>query len=559
MPFEVGQTVGDYEISGVLGKGGMGCVYRVRNVISNRVEAIKVLLEDVSSQAELGDRFIAEIRTLARLDHPHIAKFHTAFKIENQLVMVMEFVEGATLVQCAAAGPLPLDRVLGYMSQTLSALGYAHENGVIHRDVKPSNVMVTSNGVVKLMDFGIAKSAIDPFVTRPGTTVGSMLYMSPEQVRGNPVNERSDLYSVGVMLYELTAGRRPFDSEATFEILEAHLNQAPKPPMEVNPKLPPALNEIILTALKKDPAQRFASAAAFRRALDTVSQQLGATQTTIAQGRMVAPGRAASGAATAAMPGPIAASAAPPSSAARPSAGPASAASAPPAQRKGNRGLWMAIGALVCVAVLVGAAMTLPHFFKGSAASSAKPASAAQTGTAPVQELAHPANSQAASSQAIAQPADSQPVPAPSAVPAVQPDLHASVRAAAPLPKRQVTDAPQASAPVNTAAPPPPPVQAATPEPPPGPSQEEIDQASEDLMKLRSRATAVRSGLDSLRSQQAASGLGLRTDMVAAESRMNEYLQAADQALRTNRLDFARKNMDRADEEITKLEKFLGR
>src|SRR5579863_2837172 len=206
MAFEVGQIVSDYEILDVLGKGGMGRVYRVRNVISNRIEAMKVLLADLAAEAELGDRFGSEIRTLARLDHPNIAKLHTAFKHDNQLVMVMEFVEGLTLSERGRQGPIPLDETISYIGQTLSALGYAHENGVIHRDIKPSNIMVTAHGVVKLMDFGIAKSNTDTMHTRAGTTMGSMQYMSPEQVRGTAVDARSDLYSMGVVLYELTAG-----------------------------------------------------------------------------------------------------------------------------------------------------------------------------------------------------------------------------------------------------------------------------------------------------------------------------------------------------------------
>ncbi len=270
MPFEVGQIASDYEILGVLGTGGMGRVYRVRNVISNRVEAMKVLLADVAAEAELGERFGSEIKTLARLDHPNIAKFYAAFRIDNQVVMVMEFVEGFTLGDRARQGVLPLSEILSYVTQTLAALSYAHEKGVIHRDIKPSNIMVTPHGVVKLMDFGIAKSNTDPLLTRPGTTMGSMLYMSPEQVRGATVDARSDLYSVGVLLYELTAGRRPFEAENTYAILEAQLNSTPKPPIELNPALPQPLNDIIMTALSKEPGQRFQSSEAFRKALETV-------------------------------------------------------------------------------------------------------------------------------------------------------------------------------------------------------------------------------------------------------------------------------------------------
>src|ERR1700761_2191341 len=220
MPFQPGQLAGDYEVLDVLGKGGMGSVYRVRNVISDRIEAMKVLLEDIGSQPGIGERFIAEIRTLARLDHPNIAKLHTAFKVQNQLVMVMEFVEGTDLAERAREGSIPLYKVLGYVKQVLSALTYAHNHGVVHRDIKPSNIMVVQQGGVKLMDFGIAKSNAEPLLTRPGTTIGSLAYMSPEQVRGDAVDGRSDIYSMGIVLYELTAGRCPFDSDSTYRIMD---------------------------------------------------------------------------------------------------------------------------------------------------------------------------------------------------------------------------------------------------------------------------------------------------------------------------------------------------
>ena len=272
MTFETGQRVGDYEVLGILGTGGMGQVYRVRNVISDRVEAMKVLLPDLSAEPELANRFIGEIRTLASFDHPNIAQLHTAFQVDNRLVMIMEYVEGFTLDQRAKQSPLPLAEVLDYITQVLSALSYAHSRGVIHRDIKPGNMMVTPHGVLKLMDFGIAKSAADPHQTRPGTTMGSLYYMSPEQVRGTTVDARSDIYSVGISLYELSAGKRPFEADSTFGILNHQLNSVPQPPKELNPSLPPALNEIILASLAKEPMQRFQSADAFRNALQSVLQ-----------------------------------------------------------------------------------------------------------------------------------------------------------------------------------------------------------------------------------------------------------------------------------------------
>ncbi len=187
---ETGQRVGDYEVIAPLGAGGMGRVYKVRNVISNRDEAMKILLPDFAADPDLAARFMAEIRTLAGLDHPGIAQLRTAFQYNNQFVMVMEFVEGTTLEKLASQVRIPLDHILDYSMQVLAALSYAHGKGVTHRDIKPANIMITTHGVIKLMDFGIAKSTGDMQLTRPGSTMGSVYYMSPEQVRGGTVDGR---------------------------------------------------------------------------------------------------------------------------------------------------------------------------------------------------------------------------------------------------------------------------------------------------------------------------------------------------------------------------------
>jgi eukaryotic-like serine/threonine-protein kinase len=236
MGLEIGQRVGEYEVLALLGAGGMGQVYSARNVISGRVEAMKVLLPDINAEAEVATRFTVEIRTLAAFDHPNIAHLRTAFEYEKQLVMVMEFVEGTTLEKLPGARPMLVTDAINYSTQVLAALTYAHSKGVTHRDIKPANIMITSHGLVKLMDFGIAKSNTDHQLTRPGTTVGSLYYMSPEQVRGDSVDARSDIYSFGVTLYQMLTGRRPFQGESAYSVLTAQLNEAPVPP--VPPPLP---------------------------------------------------------------------------------------------------------------------------------------------------------------------------------------------------------------------------------------------------------------------------------------------------------------------------------
>lgn len=532
MPFEPGQRVSDYEILDVLGKGGMGRVYRVRNVISNRIEAMKVLLADFAGEAELGDRFAGEIRTLARLDHQNIGKLHTAIKVDNQLVMVMEFVEGFTLTDRAKQGPIPLQEVLSYMTQTLAALGYAHENGVVHRDIKPSNIMVTPHGIVKLMDFGIAKSNTDTMHTRAGTTMGSMLYMSPEQVRGTTVDARSDLYSMGVVLYELTAGRRPFESESTYAVLEAQLNATPQPPLELNPSLPKPLNDIIMTALEKEPMRRFQSAEAFRKALESLKA-----------------------------PQPAAAAARP-------------AASLPatmpiPARSGSNRAIWMAAGAIACVLVLIAAAIAIPHFSKGKAASTTVahqiekannqlpqvPSSNPQTDSSPAPAIQQPANqSQSAPiSEVKVQQNGPRNAPANGVNRPVR-SLQSQVIASAPPGGN--TSAPTSLPPAQATAPPP--VQAPVVQPA-GPSQADIEKVQESLMQLHARADAIKGSVDNLRRQQAADGLGLSPEIAGAATRLDQYLQAADRASQSNDLAAAQRYMDNAEKQLGVLEAKFGR
>ncbi len=272
MSFRVGDTVGEYNIVGVLGSGGIGRVFRVEHAITRRVEAMKILLEASDDACEQAQRFLREIQIQARLNHPNIAAVHNAFWAQERLVMVMELVEGESLERLLERGRISLMNAIQYARQALAALAYAHAHAVTHRDIKPANVMVTPEGVVKLTDFGLAKTPADPRLTRSGTPMGSVYYIPPEQVRGNvPVDARADVYSLGVVLYEMVTGRRPFESDSAYAIMQAHVNEAPKPPAEVEPSLPTALSEIILTALAKDPAKRFQSADAFRSALEATT------------------------------------------------------------------------------------------------------------------------------------------------------------------------------------------------------------------------------------------------------------------------------------------------
>ena len=270
MSFETGAIIGDYQVIGLLGRGGMGRVFKVRNLISDRVEAMKVLLPHVGSDQELAERFIREIKVVASLDHPNIAQLRTAVRSEDQLLMIMEFVEGSSLDEAMRRGPIDLGHAIDYTCQVVNALGYAHGRGVVHRDIKPSNILVTTCGAVKLTDFGIASRLGDPRLTAAGVALGSIAYMSPEQVRSSVMDGRSDLYSVGVTLYEMVTGRHPFQADSDFAILQAHLEQIPLAPIELMPHLPPALSQIVQRSLEKNPGDRFQTAEEFRNALLTV-------------------------------------------------------------------------------------------------------------------------------------------------------------------------------------------------------------------------------------------------------------------------------------------------
>jgi eukaryotic-like serine/threonine-protein kinase len=266
MSFQIGDVVGDYKIIAVLGAGGMGKVYKVKNQISDRIDALKVLLPSLADNQKQADRFIREIKVLASLNHPNIAALRTAFRVGDELLMLMEYIEGRSLEKEAEAGAVPIRDATDYIRQVLAALDYAHAHGVIHRDIKPANMMLTPERVIKLMDFGIAKSATEEKLTQTGAILGSLAYMSPEQVQGSGLDSRSDLYSVGISLYEFITGSRPFQG-TNYQMMAAQLQQIPQPPMERLPGVPQAINDVIMKAIEKDPAKRFQSAAEFDAAL----------------------------------------------------------------------------------------------------------------------------------------------------------------------------------------------------------------------------------------------------------------------------------------------------
>ncbi len=236
------------------------------------IEAMKILLPNLGGDTELVERFQREIKLQAALDHPNIARLHTAQLVGNQLLMVMEYVEGESIESLLRRGALGMHESISCTVQVLDALAYAHAHGVVHRDIKPANIMRTSAGVAKLMDFGIARMDADRRLTQTGHAVGSLFYMSPEQIKGVQPDARSDIYSLGITLYEMVTGRRPFEGDSDFSIMAAHLEQVPMAPIEVVPGVPGEVNDIILMAIAKDPTARFQTAAAFQSALKSLTR-----------------------------------------------------------------------------------------------------------------------------------------------------------------------------------------------------------------------------------------------------------------------------------------------
>ena len=225
------------------------------------------MLPEQEDTGELAERFRREVQMLASLNHPNIAALHSAFYVNDQLVMAMELVQGEDLRTHSRRARMPMLQLMHFASQTLLALEYAHARGVVHRDIKPANLMVSPEGNLKVLDFGIATAQGATDLTLAGSIIGSPVHMSPEQVRGEKATAQSDIYSLGVTLYELIAGQPPLRGANTYGVMMSHLNDVPVPLAELRPDIALPLSEMIAKALAKDPAARFATAGDFLQAV----------------------------------------------------------------------------------------------------------------------------------------------------------------------------------------------------------------------------------------------------------------------------------------------------
>ena len=267
-----GKIIGNrYEIIEKVGNGGMATVYKARDTILNRYVAVKVLRDEFTTDEEFIKRFNTEAQSAARLAHANIVSVYDVGQQYNIYYIVMELIQGKTLKQIIAEeGALPWKWTVNIASQICSALDMAHRNGIVHRDIKPHNIIITEDGAAKVTDFGIAKAVSNSTITAFGTTLGSVHYFSPEHARGGYTDAKSDIYSLGVVMYEMVTGRVPFDADTPVSVALKHMQEEPIPPIELNERVPLALNDIILKAMKKDTGLRYSSAAEMLKDLNRV-------------------------------------------------------------------------------------------------------------------------------------------------------------------------------------------------------------------------------------------------------------------------------------------------
>ena len=273
--------IGKYRVKGELGRGGMGAVYLAEQPGLGREVAIKELIQSAATDPVALKRFLQEAQVMARTSHPNLVQVHDVELSAEANYIVLEFVRGKSLRDWLNRGPIPPPQVFAVMHGVLQALDYAHKHAIVHRDMKPENVLLSEDGMVKVADFGIARLTDDTGVggtaTKTGTTVGTPQYMSPEQVASSKVDGRSDLYSAGIMLYELVAGEPPFtasESDGPFTLMAKHVQAPPKPPSLHRPGLDPRLEEAILKSISKRPEDRFQTGQEFDDVLSRLADRL---------------------------------------------------------------------------------------------------------------------------------------------------------------------------------------------------------------------------------------------------------------------------------------------
>ena len=598
----IGKQIANYKITEKLGEGGMGVVYKGVDTNLDRPVAVKMLTAELAHNPEIVDRFRAEARAQANLNHVNLATLYAFLVDEGTAFMVMEFVEGQTFEQMIRArGPIPPDTALPLFRQALLGVGAAHRMGIVHRDIKPSNIMLNTQGVVKVMDFGIAKVVGTRGMTRTGMQLGTPAYMAPEQIQNKPIDMRTDIYALGITLYQMLSGQLPFQSDSDFETMNSQVAAVPPPMTQMFPYAPVQYQNVVMKAMEKDPMNRFQTVEEFSAALanpENVPAPGAAAvapeikHTVIETRGTMADAAAAATRGTAAAQANAATRLDVPSGGTRlestaapvPAVVAAQAATMPAqsAPKKGGLNLGYTLaGAAVIAAVIIlavvsygrkGSIVTVAQVNAPTQSAQGSPLSAPQSsapavtvpsdlmkaGTPPAPPTPSGGNSLAGAGAA----ASTMRKPAAAVSSAKNGTVgSSSVASAAPrsasAPAASSTASPANSAPANAAG-----ASGKPQDAPPamtGMSAAEVEELEHRIDNLSSRTAAINNSLNRMQKEQAASGYGLRGDMVAAQASLQTNLARAQSSMEHGDPVKAKKYADAAEANAATLEKFLGR
>ena len=559
----IGKQIANYRILEKLGEGGMGAVFKGVDINLDRPVAIKMLKADLANNPGLVERFRTEAKTQANLNHVNLATLYAFLVDQGTAFMVMEFVEGETFEQIIRnRGPLPPEQAVPWFKQALLGMGAAHRMGIVHRDIKPSNLMLNSKGIVKVMDFGIAKVVGTLGLTRTGMQPGTPAYMAPEQIQNRAIDVRTDIYALGITLYQMLSGQVPFSSGSDFDIMNEHVAVPPPPLTRMFPYAPVQYQNVVMKALEKDPDKRYQTVEEFGAALEhpeSIPAPFGATPVSPDVTRTViataVPSSSEATAQAPVAPSRIAAT--------TPASIPVSPVVAGPpvaGKNRWNSRYTIAAGgvgaAMILLAILVFARK--PAVVGVSQGNAPSPGSLNSLLVQPKAEvilndgspLPNPGSpggpstisqvqSESTSNKGETRGASAQPSP---------PSRHSNISeketpfvppAPEPLPDVNAPkDVPSATA---------------------GMSPAEVEELENRIDQLSTRVAAINNSLDHLQRQQAAAGYGLRGDMAAAQANMQMNLSKAQNAMERGDAAKAKKYADLAAASAETLEHFLGR
>ena len=535
----IGEQVANFQIVEKLGEGGMGVVYKAMDVHLDRPVAIKMLSPELSRNPDILERFRTEARAQANLNHANLATLYAFFVHGGNAFIAMEFVEGENFDQLIRRrGPLPVEDAIPWFKQALMGVGAAHRMGIVHRDIKPTNLMLNRQGIVKVMDFGIAKVVGTRGNTRTGMQLGTPMYMSPEQIQGRNIDVRTDIYALGITLFQMLSGHVPFEEGSDFEIMRHQVSTPPPPMVNLHPYAPVQYQNVVTKAIEKNPDDRYRNVEEFGAALERPES----VAATIAPTMMEGPGpkrtilETSTGQTFASAPAP------PQSQPAMPTPVmpmPVAAAPVPAGGSKLNPRYLMAGGIVLVAAVLLGVVMfarkpaPAPLSTVGGTANTLAPQPQVEMTGSGTLTPAGGAGGAGGSGGQVSERTEGNPQ---------QPDK--------PKPK---TIASNRHTPDGGNTEPPPPPQ------PPAVDPKVLRDLAAENDQLDTRAGAVEGSIDTLERSLQQSGLGLRGDMVAARNAMRGDLQQARHAIENSDPERARHYLDLAHRDVEKLEAFLGR